>query len=378
MQLTGNETMFLNMIKPACIKRSVEEKVAPSVMAAVAIDISNWGTDPVFQYTRNIYKLSVGDNWYGKCYSSITKKIYNTPKECTEIGSTLYRVYGTHQDSVNDFISILMSSRRSENGPLRYESLLRCTDYKESTNRLVRAGFMGAYLNRKEDQWYAGQLQTIIEKYELYKWDEELKKSIEEEDNKMSKNKRHIHVSRPLVDGSNNVETIDLNEEVLIETHSGAEDIVVEEVIIESAPTVVDTHMYRVRLDWERPDTQIFASPNYADCKEEALKHEGYKIYIDDDGELFEDPWIDFYKKEEEIPVVEGTRAVVHPIPGKVVFLDNTPVYRKAIDKFNYCTLSGTFYFYDNTVVNGRAKITRVKNDSNPKDPSLILGYINI
>ena len=109
------------------------------------------------------------------------------------------------------------------------------------------------------------------------------------------------------------------------------------------------------------------------------MKHEGYKIYIDDDGELFEDPWVDFYKKKEETaPVTDGMKKVVHPIPGKIVILDNTPVFRKAIDRQPYCILSGTFYFYDNTVVNNRAKITRVKNNSNPKDPTLILGYINI
>ena len=145
MQLTSNETMFLNMIKPVCIKRSVEEKIAPSVMAALAIDISNWGTNPLCQYTRNVYTLPVGENWYGKCFSKNTKKIYDSVEKCTEIGSSLYRVYGSHQDSVNDFISTLMSSRRSKNGLLRYECLVRCTDYKESTNRLVRAGFMQAY-----------------------------------------------------------------------------------------------------------------------------------------------------------------------------------------------------------------------------------------
>ena len=374
MQLTSNETMFLNMIKPVCIKRSVEEKIAPSVMAALAIDISNWGTNPLFQYTRNVYMLPVGENWYGKCFSKNTKKIYDSVEKCTEIGSSLYRVYGSHQDSVNDFISTLMSSRRSKNGPLRYECLVRCTDYKESTNRLVRAGFMEAYLNRKEDPWYAGRLQTIIEKYELFVWDEELKKSIQEEDNRMSKNRRHIHVNRPLVDNANQVvetATDEIVEEEAVETAE-------EEVTYEAVP-IIEDHIYRVRLDWDRPDTQIFASPNYTDCKEEAMKHEGYKIYIDDDGELFEDPWVDFYKKKEETaPVTDGMKKVVHPIPGKIVILDNTPVFRKAIDRQPYCILSGTFYFYDNTVVNNRAKITRVKNNSNPKDPTLILGYINI
>ena len=179
MQLTSNETMFLNMIKPVCIKQSVQEKIAPSVMAALAIVISDWGTTKDFLLTRNVYMIPVDRDWYGKCYSKDTGKIYNSVENCPEIGSSLYRVYSTHQDSINDFISILMSSRRSKNGPLRYESLVRCVDYKESTYRLVRAEFMTTYLNRREDPWYAGYLQTIIEKYGLYEWDEELKKSIE-------------------------------------------------------------------------------------------------------------------------------------------------------------------------------------------------------
>lgn len=360
MQLTSNETMFLNMIKPVCIKRSIEEKIAPSVMAALAIDISSWGTSIDFQYTRNVYALPADENWFGQCYSKSTRKIYDSVKNCTEIGASLYRVYSSHQNSVDDFISTLMSSRRSKNGPLRYESLKRCTDYKKSINRLIRAGFMTSYLNRREDIFYASKLQSIIEKYGLYDWDEELKKVIKEEDENMSK-RRHIHINKqPQV----------VNKPVVEETDTS---IVVEE----EKQTADEFHMYRVRLDWDRPDTQIFASPNYDDCKEEAMKHEGYKIYVDDEGELFEDPWADFYKKEEEEPA-PGIKEVIHPIPGKIIVLNNTPVFKKAIDKTPFRYMTGTFYFYDNTIVHNRAKITTVKNDRNPCDPSLILGYINI
>ena len=56
----------------------------------------------------------------------------------------------------------------------------------------------------------------------------------------------------------------------------------------------------------------------------------------------------------------------------------NTPVFKKAIDKTPFRYMTGAFYFYDNTIVHNRAKITTVKNDRNPCDPSLILGYINI
>lgn len=360
MQLTMQESMFLNIIRPVCVSRSIQEKIAPSVMAALAIDISNCGTSSESMITRNLYMLPIDDNWTGKCYSRNTKKVYDSVEKCPEIGASLYKVYSNERDSVDAFISTLMSSRRSKHGPLRYESLVRCIDYKEATNRLVRAGFESSYLNRKEDPWYAGHLQTIIENYGLYEWDEELKKFIEEEKTKMAK-RRHIRA---------NNRYIERNE-------TPVKEEVVEEV--KEATSIVEEHMYRVRLDWDRPDTQIFASPNYNDCKEEALKHEGYKIYVDDEGELFEDPWAGFYDKpKEEIPSDPDIKGVVHPIPGKIVTLNYTPVFRKAIDKEPFCYLTGTFYFYDNTIVHNRAKITNVKCDKSPSDPSLIIGYINI
>ena len=39
--------------------------------------------------------------------------------------------------------------------------------------------------------------------------------------------------------------------------------------------------------------------------------------------------------------------------------------------------ISGRFYFYDSTIVNGRAKITATQHMPK-KNPSYILGYINI
>ena len=372
MQLSNNETMFLNMIKPTCIKRSVENRICPSVMAALAIDISNWGTSKLFSHTRNIYAIKANKkDWFAACYSLKTNETYINPSKCDEYWLTLYRVYSNHQTSIYDFIELIASSRISSFGPLRYISLNRCSDYIEAIKRLQRAEFDIYYLNKKQDQSYWSHLQNLIEDYKLYEWDEELKKALEEEENTMSK-KRHIYIDRH----TNTInETVEITDNVNIVAENATDDIIKDNTNTEE----IIEHIYRIRLDWDRPDTQIYSSTDYTSAKEEAMKHEGYKIYIDDDGELFEDPWKGFYDVQEEPTEIDpDIKSVIHPIPGKSITLNNTPVFKKAIDKAPFCYLSGNFYFYDNTIVLGRARITRIKNPKNPSDPHLILGYINI
>ena len=74
---------------------------------------------------------------------------------------------------------------------------------------------------------------------------------------------------------------------------------------------------------------------------------------------------------------IPGVKDVIHPFQGRVIDLHNTPVYRNASDKMYFKQISGRFYFYDETIVNGRAKITATQHMIK-KNPSYILGYINI
>lgn len=174
-QITSAEKTFLDMIKKTCIDTCVANKITPSVVASLGIIISNWGTSKEFALTRNIYLLRTDNKWYGKCYSKDSGIIYDKVSDCKESGAILYRVYDDHRDSIKDFIYNLIESRRSENGPLRYASIIGCTDYKETVNRLVRHGFMQHYLNRVDDVEYISTIIAILEKYELFLWDDYLK-----------------------------------------------------------------------------------------------------------------------------------------------------------------------------------------------------------
>lgn len=366
-KLTIQEETFLNMIKPTIMSESLKYKICPSIVASLAIIESSWGSNRIFSFSRNIFHLRTDSNWYGKCYNDKNHIIYNRVSDCPIVGAILYKVYNSHQESIIDFYRYLLESRRSKNGPLKYQSIINCFDYKETLNKLVRAGFMQHYLNRNDDISYIQKILAVIEKYELYIWDMSLKESIKMEDEMSKKHKNRIATAPQNLA----VKNIIVKED---NTMIGAEEnnIELEQPTLESF-----SHMYRVRLDWEKPDTQIFSSPIYEEAKKEAEKHEGYKIYIDDDGVLFEDPWIKV-EEEEQAPKNPAIKSVIQPIPGKIIYLDDTGIYRTAIAKVPYKYISGKFMFYDYTVSNGRAKIITEQNFKTGKSVEKILGWINI
>lgn len=146
--------------------------------------------------------------------------------------------------------------------------------------------------------------------------------------------------------------------------------------------SVISTHVYRVRLSWEKRDTQIYAGNDIEVARVEARKHEGYKIYQDDNGMMIEDPWVKFDTEPKEQTLHEklkdeGFARFIHPGSGVSIVLKDRPVYRFPDDAHPFTKVTGTFYFYDGNVVKGRAKITRKYNGEKLKKPSDIFGYID-
>ena len=133
------------------------------------------------------------------------------------------------------------------------------------------------------------------------------------------------------------------------------------------------TTIYRVRLEWEKPDTQIYATMDLDLAKEEASKHEGYIVFNGETGEVVYDPWEE--KEPEPKPIFKEVTSPSHYRP---VVLTNTPVYRNAIDTKPFKYFSGKFYYFDNTVTNGRAKICTDPKYILRNQVAKILGYIDI
>ena len=341
-----DESKFLNKIKDICLEESIKYSILPSVLASLAITISKWGMSKEYYKTKNIYLLPADNSWNGRCYSKETDTIYLKSSESTE--KDLYRVYDNYRDSIKDFVSYLIKTRRSENGPYKYQAIVECPEYSKAVNILLRAGLFDTFTKDQDSIQYASTLVAIIEKYDLYQWDSEVMESLS-----MSKKKHKMNQN-----DNNEIEIID-NEQPNIE----------EEI---NTPE----HIYRVRLDWDKRDTQIFSSTSYEDCLAEAKKHEGYKIFIDD-GELFKDPWLNINTPVQTIPEKTGPQPTICVVTGQPITLENTPIYKNSTDKGSMMKLSGVFYFYDNGIINGRAKITKEKSFVQ-KDLRYVLGYINV
>jgi len=341
---SSQKNIFINIIKDISIEAGCNCNILPSVIGALAIIESNFGTDNDCALTNNLFKERVDDNWFGKCYSIDTQIVYDTPSDSKEDRLLLIKVFNNMKDSISQWATYLSTIRRSPNGPLKYQSIFGDISYVSVINKLNRAGYFIDHTKLEyDDVIYMSEIFNIIENNELYLWDDKFKENAE-----MSKKK-----------------TFKRSNFVTEETESALFDN--------------PAHMYRVRLSWDKHDSQIFASPSYEDAKSEALKHEGYKIYIDDDGELFEDPWLEIQaNREEELKraqrrKVDGVTEVIIPQRGKPIDLNNTPVYASASINVPFITLSGRYYYYDHTIIYGRAKISKVPNPVSIKD---IYGYI--
>lgn len=230
------------------------------------------------------------------------------------------------RDDTEQLLHDILNFKLSEDSPYKYRKIVNIKDYKKDISILTTQGFISDYLdNTLDEQKFYNEMISIIEKNKMYEWDDIIKTGTSHK-----KKSRSERISFP-------------------------------------------DKMYRVRLSWDKRDTQIFSSPIYEDALKEAMNHEGYKIY-DDSGSLIKDPWEvkDIYEK-----TTECYQSKIHPIKNHIVTLTNTPVFRTATDKYPMICLSGSFYFYDDTITKGRAKITKYK-DLTKRDPRFILGYINI
>lgn len=367
----SNKEIFLEMIKDSIIKYCKNERVLPSVFASIAIKSSNWGNYVDVGYSKNLFNLTANaKNWHGKCYNVNNNKIYNTKSECTDKGAILIRAYNNYSESILDYISFVMNYRRGNNGPYKYLSIKNCTDYKECVDKLIRSGFMQDQFYKINDIVEIQELIKLIEDYKLYNWDKEVIDMIKEE-NVMSKNRQRMIIRNN--NQNNSIEETQENINNITETIEEVEAINTEDI----------QNIYRVRLSWENDTSQIFASPDSELAIEEAKSHTGYKVFVGDDGELFNDPWEAKEDDTEEVSSSNGVKNLIIPVTGRKIILKKEPVYDSpsSVSPIKYAT--GVFYFYDYGTYgkNGsRAKITENANILRDKrrSPKMIYGYINI
>lgn len=146
---------FIDKILPGVKKGYSDYNILPSLTIAQAILESNSGKSQLAIKGNNLFGIKADSRWTGKKINFPTKEFIKG-KEITV--NAYFRAYGSFSDSVEDHTKFLLTKR--------YEKVKTSKDYKEACTEIWKAGYA-------TDPKYPGKLINIIEKYKLYKYDEE-------------------------------------------------------------------------------------------------------------------------------------------------------------------------------------------------------------
>ena len=146
---------YIDKNSDIAIKEMKRTGVPASITLAQGILESNAGQSVLATKGNNHFGIKCHNDWKGKTM----KMDDNAPKEC-------FRVYPNAEASFRDHSDFLRSRDR-------YKSLfeLKQTDYKGWARGLKKAGYA-------TDPGYADKLITLIEDYELYRFDKGVKVSV--------------------------------------------------------------------------------------------------------------------------------------------------------------------------------------------------------
>lgn len=365
---TTSEIKFLNSIKKQCQIQMELNGVLASIVGAMAITESNWGTAKHVVDTNNLFRILVNETdeeWLGMCYSLDNGSIYESKHDCTS-GDTLIRIYDTIEQCIDDHVTNLVTKRRSKGGPFKYRNIIGILDYKECLKNLIRDGYQADRLFDYKDPKYESNMISIIEKYKLSDWDNLSESNVTGIKYTVKTDPDSIALFTTSV--LNNAEYVAKNNE--------GYKVFNNSYMVTDPWNDENTPVFRVRMIWDKSDTQIEATKDLNRAKQLAEKHPGYKVFEGEDGTLVYDPWTNDNIPSPEIPV----KNISIYQPGEVIELNNCPIYRTADSKTPFLFLTGKFYFYDERIINDRKRITKSNCTTviNGKDPSKIIGFIKV
>ena len=139
---------YIKEYAPLAVEQMKKHKIPASITLAQGLLESGAGTSSLARKSNNHFGIKCHSTWRGK-------KVYyddDAPKEC-------FRAYRKVEDSYEDHSKFLTEGAR-----YRFLFDLKITDYKGWAKGLKKAGYA-------TDRSYANRLITIIEDYELYKYD---------------------------------------------------------------------------------------------------------------------------------------------------------------------------------------------------------------
>lgn len=372
--MTAEEIKFLEAIKNQCQLELATNKILASVIAAQAIHESNFGKVDHVQFTNNLFRMPVDDDWNGKCYSLEAKQLYMS-KIDAEPNDTLVKAYDFYDQSIDDFVHYIMNDRKSENGPFRYKQVIGIKDPTKCVKAFIRCGYLKNHLAGYQDPTYESTIIGFIDACGLREWDNAVWNN---EVTPVTYSVKELATDTESLLNSHNLS----NAKSIASNNRGYKVYTDEKLVFD--PWVVDetSPMYRTRLEWDNPESQLVAAKILIDAKAEADKHPGYKVFSGDEGTLIYDPW----KKEDASALSNpeaNETAMRTPLilqVGKMISLVNMPVYRHFGDKNPFTFVSGEYYVYDGKKINGRTRISKTNDPNliNGKCPKCIYGFIDL
>lgn len=156
---------FMESIGRAAVAEYKRFKILPSLTVAQAILESNWGRSMLSQKAHNYFGMKAGSGWKGATYSAKTQE--QTPAGKPFTVNADFRAYPNLQSGIRGYYVFLQYPR--------YQNLKGVIDYKEAC-RLIKADGWAT------DVKYADKLVSLIEKYGLVKFDEEVLEVVEKDE----------------------------------------------------------------------------------------------------------------------------------------------------------------------------------------------------
>lgn len=184
---------FIDMIGKAAVAEYERFKILPSLTIAQAILESNWGKSRLSQKAHNYFGMKAGAGWKGATYNAQTQE--QTPAGQAFTINAAFRAYPNVQAGIRGYYVFLQYPR--------YANLKGVTDYKEAC-RLIKADGWAT------DVSYTDKLVSLIEKYGLVKYDEEVLEMVEKD--KIIVDGKECKVNMIRKDGVTYVKTRDIAE----------------------------------------------------------------------------------------------------------------------------------------------------------------------
>ncbi|MGG1662867.1 glycoside hydrolase family 73 protein [Brevibacillus sp. NRS-1366] len=147
---------FIAKIAPAAVEDMRRTKVPASLTIAQAILESNWGKSGLTINANNLFGIK-GTGTAGSVNMPTTEYVGATPIAT----SAKFRKYNSWDESIADHSALILKGTRDK--PTRYHGVLGA-DYKTACQKIKDGGYA-------TDPAYPQKLISLIEKYELYKYD---------------------------------------------------------------------------------------------------------------------------------------------------------------------------------------------------------------